>query len=63
MSTENELTPGVPPRLHTISYPDLTATIQLNNAVSLLTAGKTATYGKLFLFYLYFTFFKYSNNF
>lgn len=44
MSTENELTPGVPPRLHTISYPDLTAAIQLNNAVNLL--GKAATYGK-----------------
>lgn len=43
MSTENELTPGIPPHLHTMSYPDLTTTIQLNNAVSLLE--KASTYG------------------
>ncbi|KAJ6647531.1 hypothetical protein Bhyg_02754 [Pseudolycoriella hygida] len=36
MSTENELTPGLPVHLHTMTYPDLTTTIQLNNAVSLL---------------------------
>lgn len=43
MSTENELTPGIPAHLHTMSYPDLTTTIQLNNAVSLLE--KASTYG------------------
>lgn len=43
MSTENELTPGMPPHLHTMSYPDLATTIQLNNAVSLLE--KASTYG------------------
>lgn len=47
MSTERELTPGCPARLHAISYPDLAATIQLNtvnSAVSIL--GKAAAYGK-----------------
>lgn len=43
MSTENELTPGMPPHLHTMSYPDLATTLQLNNAVSLLE--KASTYG------------------
>lgn len=43
MSTENELTPGVPAHLHTMSYPDLATTIQLNNAVSLLE--KASVYG------------------
>lgn len=43
MSTENELTPGVPAHLHTLSYPDLATTIQLNNAVSLLE--KASVYG------------------
>lgn len=44
MSTENELTPGLPAHLHTMTYPDLTTTIQLNNAVSLLE--KASVYGK-----------------
>lgn len=43
MSTENELTPGIPPHLHTMSYTDLATTIQLNNAVSLLE--KASSYG------------------
>lgn len=47
MSTERELTPGGPTRLHTVAYPDLAATIQLNtvnSAVSLF--GKATSFGK-----------------
>lgn len=57
MSTERELTPGGPAtRLHSIAYPDLAATLQLNtvntvnSAVSIL--GKAAAYG-MQIYYLF----------
>ena len=46
MSTENELTPGGPTRLHTLAYSELATTLQLNT-VSLL--GKAVTYGEFYL--------------
>lgn len=44
MSTENELTPGEHSRLHSLTYPDLAATLQLNGAVNILS--KAVSYGK-----------------